>query len=279
MDDEAYEHASIAQAAYDYHYLGAEKAQELLEKEYPGYVIDPEHSNLAGVTVLKPDGSAIIGYRGTNPYNSFDWTADLLVATGYPTIGYSNMIPGTRFDTAEKLYKKASEQYPISSVTGHSLGGSITDYIARRHDVKGISFNPGETPLEYFAARTPSKTKVYTTGKDPISISAFASGNYENVITVPSKEKTFSGLHSHFNFLRKKMDPVEIGVKTPTLHQATYHPVDYTTYPDESHRFHPGSSQQVQVPRSCRLVSFRPLKLASGRFVQRVACDPTKDGM
>jgi hypothetical protein len=279
MDDEAYEHASIAQAAYDYHYLGAEKAQEILEKEYPGYIIDPEHSDLSGVTVVKPDGSAVIGYRGTNPFNSFDWTADLLIATGYPTIGYSNMIPGTRFDTAEKLYKKASEQYPVSSVTGHSLGGSITDYISRRHGVKGISFNPGETPLEFFAAKTPSKTKVYTTGKDPISISAFASGNYENVITVPSKATSYSGLHAHSNFLRKKMDPVEIGFKKPTLHQATYSPVEHTSRPDESLHTDPKVVQRVQVPRPCRLVSFRPLKLASGRFVQRVACDPTKDGM
>jgi hypothetical protein len=278
MDDEAYEHAEIADAAYNYHYLGVDKAQEILEQEYPGYMIDPEHSNNAGVTVLKPDGSAVVGYRGTNPFSGFDWTADLLIATGYPTIGYSNMIPGTRFDVAEKLYKKASEKYPVTSVTGHSLGGSITDYIARRHNVKGISFNPGETPLEYFAARTPSKTKVFTTGKDPISLSAFASGNYEQVVTVPSEQTTYRGLHSLENFKRKKMDPSpDVSFKKPDLYQATF--MERPLQSQKSHRTDSGNLAENRRMRPCRLVSFHPLRLDSGRFVQRVVCDPKEDEM
>lgn len=273
MDEEAYEHSAISQAAYDYHYKGVEKAQQELEKQYPDYVIDPEHSNQAGITVVRPDGTATVGFRGTNPYNAFDWTADLLVATGYPTIGYSNMIPGTRFDHAEKLYNKAKDTYDVTSVTGHSLGGSITDYIARRHDIKGISFNPGETPLEYFGAHTPSKTKVFTTGNDPVSMSAFVRGNYDTVVTVPMKDKkySFTGSHSLNNFLRDDIPKNEniqpVSYKEPTIRQVTY-----------PHSVPEREEVKVQMfGRPCRVVSFRLLRLANGQLIQKEVCDQTMD--
>lgn len=285
MDDEAYEHAQISQSAYDYHYLGADKAQELLENNYPGYIIDPENSNSAGITVIRPDGEAIIGYRGTDVFNAFDITADLLIATGYPTVAYSNIIPGTRFDTSQQLFDQVSEQYPISSVTGHSLGGSITDYIARRNNVKGISFNPGETPLEYFGARIPSETKVYTTGNDIISKSAFASGNYKNIITIPSSSNTFVGIHSLDNFLKKNVQKEQFinqpdfvlqnEFKKQPIQPASYHlPVVA-----KKHHFPMSDLQPVKMRRPCRLVSFAPVKLGSRYFPQQVVCGPTKGDM
>ena len=55
------------------------------------------------------------------------------------------------------------------TVTGHSLGGSITDHLARsNHDIKGIAFNRGSGPLQSFRKRPKNLIDV-SNRNDPIS--------------------------------------------------------------------------------------------------------------
>ena len=65
-------------------------------------------SNDIGVVLERPDGTGIIAYRGTDPTNPYDLTADALILLGYNK-EEGKSIPGSRFDNAENLYKSASK--------------------------------------------------------------------------------------------------------------------------------------------------------------------------
>ena len=205
MDEEGFEHAVISNAAYNFYEKGEDHAQDKIDDYLEGYTIDPEHSDDHAVTVLRPDGSAIIGYRGTDPWNIYDIGADTLILSGYHR-EKMNTLPFTRFQRASDHYTQVSNKYDVSSVTGHSLGGSISDFVGRKHDVNAYAFNPGESPFEYarFGLVEPSKTKVYTTGDDPISASSFAYRNHQKVVQVPKKVEGgyyYLDSHSLMNFL------------------------------------------------------------------------------
>ncbi len=209
MNEEGYEHAVVSDAAYNFYEHGEDHAQTELDNRLKGYTIDPELSDDHAVTVLTPTGNAIIGYRGTDPWNIYDIGADALILSGYHR-EKMNILPFTRFERASDHFTHVSNKYDVSSVTGHSLGGSVSDFVGRKHDVNAYAFNPGETPFEYarFGLVEPSKTKVYTTGDDVISMSSFAYRNNQEVVQVP---KTVSGgyyyfdSHSLANFLPPKI--------------------------------------------------------------------------
>ena len=205
MDDDAYAHAVVADAAYKFYGKGEEEAQERLDTFLEGYTIDPDSSDDHAVTVLRPDGKAMIGYRGTDPTNIYDLAADALVASGYHR-ERNTIIPFTRFQRASDFYDAVSKKYEISSVTGHSLGGSLADFISRNKDVDAYTFNAGESPFELmrFGMQQPSRTKLYTTGVDPISLAGFLYKKQQKVTEVPVKVGggyKYLDYHSLDNFL------------------------------------------------------------------------------
>jgi hypothetical protein len=217
MDTDGYEHAVVSDAAYNFYEKGDEYAQHELDDYLEGYTIDPEYSDDHAVTILRPDGSAIIGYRGTDPYNIFDIGADTLILFGSHR-QKSSIIPYTRFQRSNDFYRTVSQNYDVKSVTGHSLGGSIADYVARHNNLPAYIFNPGET-LSILPGESPalyedsfeSKTKVYTTGKDPISIGVYMTKDHQEIVEVPKTVETGSFLdsHSRHNFLPKRRKKVE----------------------------------------------------------------------
>jgi hypothetical protein len=213
MDDEGHEHAVISDAAYKYYEHGAEHAQNELDDFLEGYTIDPDYSDDHAVTVLRPDGSAIVGYRGTDPWNIYDIGADALILSGYHR-EKQNMIPYTRFQRASDHYERVAKEHNIASVTGHSLGGTLADFVGRRFDTKAYAFNAGETPFEFarFGLVAPSKTISYTTGTDPISASGFAYRNHQKIVQVPKTVEGgyhFLDTHSLKNFLPQKKERKE----------------------------------------------------------------------
>jgi len=218
MDTDGYEHAVVSDAAYNFYEKGEEFAQDELDGFLEGYKIDPEYSDDHAVTVLRPDGTAIIGYRGTDPYNIYDIGADTLILFGSHR-QKSSVIPYTRFERSNDFYGVVSQKYDVKSVSGHSLGGSVADYVARKNNLPAFIFNPGET-LSIFPGESPalydepfeSKTKVYTTGKDPISIGVYMTKDHQEIVEVAQTVKTGSFLdsHSRHNFMperRKKITP------------------------------------------------------------------------
>ena len=69
--DEQGEYAVLSKAAYDYFY-NHELAKEELKAYNLPYTFDEEHSDSNSVTIVRPDGSVIISYRGTVPSNPSD---------------------------------------------------------------------------------------------------------------------------------------------------------------------------------------------------------------
>jgi hypothetical protein len=204
--DEDYEYSIASQVAYDHYYnnQNTEKTQEVLNHYIEGYKIDEELSNDIGVVLERPDGTGILAYRGTDPTNPYDLTADALILLGYnKTEGKS--IPGSRFDNAETLYKSASEKYPFVDITGHSLGGTLADYIGRKYDENATVFNPGVSPVEVTEERKPKTlTRIYTTDTfDLVSqMSNLYGDEVEHIIVKQSDPRTsFLGSHNLTNFL------------------------------------------------------------------------------
>ena len=74
MPLEDYEYAIASQIAYDYYDNGndAGKTQEILDTYLEGYTFDPQNSYNDASTIVRPDNSAILAYRGTRPTNFID---------------------------------------------------------------------------------------------------------------------------------------------------------------------------------------------------------------
>ena len=202
---------SIAsQIAYDHYYneFDAIATQDSLDSMIEGYVLDPENSNDVGTTIIKPDGGVILSYRGTDPKNPYDLIADAQLATGV-----DRLLPYySRLARAEELYNKVKEEYGDVTLTGHSLGGFLADYTARKHNEQSIVFNPGLSPLTASIMPSPTpdkKTIVYELDNiDVISHSInvpFYSNQVEiRNITQDEKLESYLGSHSLDSFLPKE---------------------------------------------------------------------------
>jgi len=204
--EEDYEYSIASQVAYDHYYnnQNTEKTQEILDHYIDGYKIDEELSNDIGVVLERPDGTAIVAYRGTDPTNPYDLTADALILLGYNK-EEGKSIPGSRFDNAENLYKSASEKYPFVDITGHSLGATTGDYIGRKYGENAIIFNPGVSPVEVTEERKPKTlTRIYTTDTfDLVSeMSNLYGDEVEHIIVKQTDPRSsFLGSHNLTNFL------------------------------------------------------------------------------
>ena len=142
----------------------------------------------------------------------------------------ASQFAGDRFADARSRFGEAKKKHGSVTSTGHSLGGTLALHAARHHDAKAIVFNPGSSPLvEPFHAAVCStidcgyseRQRIYSTGRDPISLSSYLFDRAtDDVITVPSKERSDLLSHSLIHFLPRRMgvstaplylDPVTIG--------------------------------------------------------------------
>jgi hypothetical protein len=116
-----------------------------------------------------------------------------------------------RLARAEELYNKVKQEYGDVTLTGHSLGGFLADYVGRKHDEQAVVFNPGLSPLTASIMPNPSdkKTVVYEVDSmDLISHSInvpFYSNQVEirNITQSEGLEK-YLGSHSLDSFLPKE---------------------------------------------------------------------------
>lgn len=145
MPPEDVPYAVASHIAYEYYYDGDPVlTQDKLTSMMDTYTLDNELSNDVGV-VLKNNNnnSAILAYRGTDPTNIYDLNADAQLATGL-----DRLLPfQTRLQRAEDMYKNVKNVYPNVTLTGHSLGSYLSDYISRKNNEKAVIFNPGLTPV------------------------------------------------------------------------------------------------------------------------------------
>ncbi|MDR6725625.1 hypothetical protein J2W91_004127 [Paenibacillus amylolyticus] len=141
-------------------------------------VIEPDGAKLHrksgfDAVVLKNDHTdqIVIGYRGTEPEGALkdkfvDWETDAFDVVGGRTRRLEDAITdperynilknspfklildnhsweNNQFHQAEELYETVQKAYPDSeiSLTGHSLGGGLAQYVAARHDLSGMTYS------------------------------------------------------------------------------------------------------------------------------------------
>lgn len=201
MVEEDYEYAIASQISYDYYdnQNDAEKTQEILDTYIEGYTFDPENSYNDATTIIRPDGSAILAYRGTRPTNPMDLAVDIGIMLG----SGRSAIPAPSFIQAQHHYDQVKNNYENVDITGHSRGGTWANYIARDNNEKAVIFNPGETPIGLnFSGE--NKTRVYRTNTfDLVSISTHAYKDFNDIRIIPQTDdrSTWFGSHNLTNFL------------------------------------------------------------------------------
>ena len=111
MDEQA-EYSVLSKAAYDYFHGGEALAQsELGEYGLGAYRIDDGLSDEHAVVITRPDGSAVVSYRGTDHIS--DLLPDFQIAMGYhqnkilQRMGAAaSHVAGDRFADARNRYKR-----------------------------------------------------------------------------------------------------------------------------------------------------------------------------
>jgi len=218
MDKDDEEYAIASHIAYKNYDTNQVEAQKELDDYLDGYTIDTEFGNDdIGTTIIKPDGSAIIAFKGTDFKNIYDLTADMLVSGGYHRLKTNyQFIPNSRFSNAEDYYKIVKQKHGDNiHLTGHSLGGSVATHISSKYDHKATVFNSGETPQDlnspYFNSEN-EMIKSYIVPSDLISVSNKLFNN-QNTILVERKIKKgykYADAHKLANFLPDKINKNEI---------------------------------------------------------------------
>lgn len=201
---EDYEYSIASQLSYDYfdNNNDAEQIQRALDTYLDGYTFDPEYSNNNSSTFIRPDGTAILAYRGTRPTNLDDLNTDASILAGQ----HRSDTPHPRFVEAVNHYNFVKSKYDFVDLAGHSLGGTLADYVGRMNDEKAVVFNPGETPfsLSVIPQSQTSKTRIYRT--NTFDIVSFANSMYphaQSIRIVPQTDSasTWFGSHNLTNFL------------------------------------------------------------------------------
>ena len=201
MQTEDMEYSIASQISYDYYDNGndAQKTQEILDTYLEGYTFDAANSYNDASTIIRPDGSAILAYRGTRPTNPIDLVVDAGIVLG---TGRSS-IPAPSFVQAQHQYDLVKSKYDNVDITGHSRGGTWANFIARANNEKAVVFNPGETPFG-FNYTGENKTRVYRTDTfDLVSISTHAYKDYNDIRIIKQTDdrSSFLGSHNLTNFL------------------------------------------------------------------------------
>jgi len=207
MPREDMEFSIASQLAYDYYDNNndAQQIQTSLDTYLDGYTFDPEYSTNNASTFIRPDGTAIIAYRGTRPTNFDDINTDASILAGQ----HRTDDPHPRFVEAVNHYNFVKSKYDFVDLTGHSLGGTLADYVGRMNDERAVVFNPGETPfsLSVIPQSQTSKTRIYRT--NTFDVISFANSLYphaQSIRVVPQTEGTgifdsWLNSHSLLNFL------------------------------------------------------------------------------
>jgi pimeloyl-ACP methyl ester carboxylesterase len=232
MDEQA-EFSVLSKASYDYFHGGEALANSELREYGLDYTIDSELSDSRAVVITRPDGSAVVSYRGTDHVS--DLVPDFQIAMGYHSnplyqrVGaVAAHVVNDRFADARDRYARAKKKHGSDvSVTGHSLGGSLALHTARAHGGKAVVFNPGSSPLAEpfhaayctaFDCGYAERARIYSTGRDPISLSSYIFDQAtDDVVKVAPKDRGDYFAHGLVHFLPRRrtgvhptyLDPVD----------------------------------------------------------------------
>jgi hypothetical protein len=231
---EQHKYSLLSKASYDFYHTGLDKTQEQLDL-YPQtryYGINTDLTNKNSVVLVSPD-EVVISYRGTDPKNISDLATDTQVLLGLDKIPIHFV---DRFAEADKTYKKVKKEYPNRPITltGHSLGSTVSVYVGMKNGVNSISFNEGASPLStVFSQITGNpenykKQKIYLTGKDILSNSAIFQPY--DIQFVPTKQNFNFVAHSLSYFLPEPTDTPLPDWLLPKMKMPKYKPTKGLNY-------------------------------------------------
>ena len=199
-------YAVLSKASYDLYYGGKSAVDnELKHYGMTNYVLNEKLSNPKIGAVLESPEEIVISYRGTDPKNPNDLFADFEILLGRHRADTS--IIEDHFVKANDFYNNVKKEFPDKKIilTGHSLGSTTGLYVGRKNDEQSIGFNSGASLNDtviglmcklFGKCNDADKNHtIYTTGKDPLSISGTLFGN-ENIIKIKPKKRTDLLYHS-----------------------------------------------------------------------------------
>lgn len=148
--------------------------------------------------VFKKGDRVFIAYKGTDTDNLSDLRADLSILFGARR-------SDPKFKRALNLFDAVRNDFPTEqiTVTGHSLGGQLSQHVAGNRQTHAYTFNAGAGPLQL--GGTPLSTN-FITGTDSISKMVEFQKRGKSIIHNPKDTgildtvKVF-GVHSMDNFL------------------------------------------------------------------------------
>lgn len=125
-----------------------------------GYVFDSDLSNDNNSVYFNPkQNKLLMSVKGTNPFSLKDLGSDAYLAMG--------MLKNTdRYKESKNTLEKAKKRYSPkeSTIAGHSLGGTISQYIAGKDD-KVYTLDKGAT----IGQKTRSNENAYRVSGDAVS--------------------------------------------------------------------------------------------------------------
>jgi len=156
------------------------------------YSIDNELSNkYHSVYINNDNNNVVFGIRGTDVKDFGDLITDSALLFDLQAVT-------PRFRKAQNHLKKVQEKYKDKNITltGHSLGGSISEQLAKTNNLKAHVFNKGSSPFglnqRYLESLISNKGKdnvtSYITVGDSISNSSIFDPSTNNVIISPNDD-------------------------------------------------------------------------------------------
>lgn len=156
-----HKYAIMAESAYMYEKDGAKAIESYLAHPDHAYIdklgafqVDPTLSDAEHVVLFNPGtGETVVSFRGTT--SAADWATDAHYLWG-------SEAQTARFKRSEELMERVMAQYdPMRlKVTGHSLGGGISSYIAEKYNLPGYHYNPAAFHNQHVMNRQASKPRA-----------------------------------------------------------------------------------------------------------------------
>ena len=162
-------------------YADREKQQQGLKQH--GYNYDSRFSNDNHQVYYNPNEQKLL-FSVTGTHNLKDWGTNAYLAMG-------KLKDTERYQQSDRALKEAKQHYKPKdvSVTGHSLGGAISSYIAQPSDKvytldKAVTLGQGYRPSE----------KAYRTSGDLVSVLGVRN---KNMVTLSNKNLFKNALTNH----------------------------------------------------------------------------------